>query len=333
MKPAAPPLRFLLLVLGGWMGLRAILLAPGWGTAEMPVIFPAAAAATAGTDRSPPPSAVLAVPAVPAARPVRAEQARRAWTKTPARALPALSPAGPIPGPREEGGSLQRVIAPTLAIAASPAARPAGRWSASAWLLLRREREGGALAPGGTLGGSQAGLRLLYRINGDVRRPLAVGARLYLPLAQPRATEGALGFDWQPAADLPLHLLAERRQDLGGAGRSAFAIGAYGGASVRLPHGMRLDVYGQAGLVGLRARDPYADGVARLAAPIGPVELGAVLSGAAQPGATRLDLGPEVSFRLPTSAAALRLSAGWRFRVAGDAAPDSGPALTLGADF
>jgi methenyltetrahydromethanopterin cyclohydrolase len=31
--------------------------------------------------------------------------------------------------------------------------------------------------------------------------------------------------------------------------------------------------------------------------------------------------------------AAIRIEAGWRFRVAGAAAPGSGPALTLATDF
>jgi hypothetical protein len=36
---------------------------------------------------------------------------------------------------------------------------------------------------------------------------------------------------------------------------------------------------------------------------------------------------------LPIGRTAIRASAEWRFRVAGDAAPDSGPAVTLSTDF
>ncbi|HKR24119.1 MAG TPA: hypothetical protein VJS15_02580 [Allosphingosinicella sp.] len=210
-----------------------------------------------------------------------------------------------------------------------PATPRARRWSASAWLLLRDDGGGGALAPGGTLGGSQAGARLLRPIG----RGLALSGRLYLPLRRHSAAEAAAGLDWRPVARLPLHLLAERRQALGKDGRSAFALTLYGGASSELPRRLRLDAYGQAGVVGTRARDVFVDGSARISAPLGPVEIGGGAWGAAQPGAWRVDAGPSISYRLPVRGAALRLQADWRFRLAGDAAPGSGPALTLAADF
>lgn len=210
-----------------------------------------------------------------------------------------------------------------------PAVARARRWSASAWLLLRDDGGGPALAPGGTLGGSQAGARLQRPIGGG----LALGARLYLPLRRASAAEAVAGLDWRPSRRLPLHLLAERRQALAGDGRSAFALTLYGGGSRDLPRGFRLDAYGQAGLVGARARDAFADGSVRVSAPLGPVEVGGGAWAAAQPGVRRVDAGPSVSWRLPVRGATIRLSADWRLRVAGDAAPGSGPALTLAADF
>jgi len=86
-------------------------------------------------------------------------------------------------------------------------------------------------------------------------------------------------------------------------------------------------------MVGLRSRDLFVDGAARLSRRIGAVEVGGGAWGAAQPGASRLDAGPSLSWRLPVRDANLRLQADWRFRIAGDAAPRSGPALTLAADF
>jgi hypothetical protein len=204
-----------------------------------------------------------------------------------------------------------------------------GRWSGSAWLLVRHDRPGPALAPGGTLGGSQTGARLLYGIGGG----LALSARAYVPLRDVRGAEAAAGLDWRPAARLPVHLLAERRQDVAGGGRSAFALSVYGGGSRSLRHGLRLDFYGQAGIVGARSRDLFADGAARLSVPAGPVEIGGGAWGGAQPGAARLDAGPSISWRLPIAEANLRLQADWRIRLAGDAAPGSGPALTLAGDF
>jgi hypothetical protein len=44
-------------------------------------------------------------------------------------------------------------------------------------------------------------------------------------------------------------------------------------------------------------------------------------------------VGPRLSIRLPGAARNLRVTADWRVRVAGDAAPGSGPALTIGGDF
>lgn len=196
-------------------------------------------------------------------------------------------------------------------------------------MLWRPEPGGSSLAPGGTLGGSQAGARLLYGIGGG----LSLSARIYAPLRRPQGAELAAGLDWRPMAAIPLSLLAERRQAIGRAGRSAFSVSAYGGASRTLAGAVRLDAYLQAGIVGLEARDAFVDGAVRGAVPIGPVEAGAGAWGAAQPGAARLDAGPILSYRLPTPRANLRLEASWRLRVAGDAVPGPGPALTLAADF
>lgn len=179
------------------------------------------------------------------------------------------------------------------------------------------------------MGGSQAGARISHRLAGG----FSVSGRAYLPLRRAAGAEVAAGLDWQPVAALPVQLRAERRQAIGREGRSAFALSLAGGASQVLPRRLRLDAYGQAGVVGTHARDLFVDGAVRLSAPVGPVEIGAGAWGAAQPGAARVDAGPALSYRLPVRGANVRLEAGWRFRLAGDAAPRSGPALTLGADF
>jgi hypothetical protein len=187
-----------------------------------------------------------------------------------------------------------------------------------------------SLAPGGTLGGSQAGTRIAYRLASG----LALSGRLYSPLARPQGAEAAIGIDWQPSSRVPLHVLAERRQRIGSEGRSDFALTAYGGVSEqRLSGGLRLDAYGQGGVVGLRTRDLFVDGAARISARAGPIDVGGGVWGAAQTGVSRLDIGPQASVRLPLGRTSLRVSADWRFRVAGEAAPASGPSLTIGTDF
>jgi len=179
------------------------------------------------------------------------------------------------------------------------------------------------------LGASQAGTRLRYQATPGI----SLIARLSTAIRRTSASEAALGIEWQLARDIPLRLLAERRQALGREGRSAFAATLHGGVSERpLPLSFRLDAYAQAGAVGLRSRDLFAEGTARIGLPIGSRgSVGAAAWGAAQPAVRRLDLGPSASLRLPTLGATL--SADWRFRVAGNARPGSGPALTLWTDF
>jgi hypothetical protein len=190
----------------------------------------------------------------------------------------------------------------------------------------------GPLAPGGTLGGTQAGGRFAYRVNGDVLRPVALSARLYSP-RRAAGAEASLGLDWRPLR-LPVHILAERRQALGGEGRSAWSLTLYGGvADEPFAGGLTLDAYAQGGVVGARSRDLFADGAARISLPVGSAAVGAGAWGGAQPGAARLDVGPHVSIRIPGAGGTLRVSAEWRFRIAGEASPGSGPVLAVGTDF
>jgi hypothetical protein len=348
MRPSpisAPPLRFLALVLGGWLCLRAAASIPGWWIG-VAVPGPPAATRPQATGSNPAPVAQTAAPSEQPAL-GRAENSvasflirHLSYKKLMVR--PALSGALPegtpiVPDSRaSEGPALPvpmlgtgRQVTDLQPFARRRPSLAAPRWSASAWVLLRGERGGAALAPAGTLGGSQAGARILYRL-GD---GLSLSARAYLPLRRRQGAEAAAGLDWQPAAAIPVAILAERRQAFGREGRSAFSVILHGGASRALPDGLRLDAYAQAGIVGLKSRDLFVDGAARVSAALGPVEVGAAAWAAAQPGAARLDVGPALTYRLPVARAHLRLEADWRFRLAGDAAPGSGPALTLAADF
>ena len=220
-------------------------------------------------------------------------------------------------------------ISPPALLQPSPGGK---RWSASGWLFARKGGASG-FVPGGTLGGSQAGMRLTYRLNGDATRPLALTARLYTPLDNVAGAEAAAGVDWKPVARLPVHLLAERRQALSNEGRSAFSLTAYGGVSERKVGPLRLDAYAQAGIIGMKSRDLFADGSARLSLPLQRAKIGGGFWGAAQPGVERLDVGPQASYRLPVRGANVVVAADWRFRLAGDASPASGPTLTLATDF
>lgn len=357
MKPPPPPIRFLLAVVGCWVGVRAMLLWPGGavGGGEAPAAA-GLATPTAGAASAPRLPSVAGDGSASTHWPAPGWQRSRAWPAVPPlpaqlvsrasvlAAAPAQSHASfpPLAGAvsfSTAAPPFPRLAYPPLAPATPPlgaeaAAVAPGRWSGSAWLFVRREAGEPGLAPGGTLGGSQAGARLAYRVNGDARRPLALSGRLYLPLERPQGAEVALGVDWKPIAELPLHILAERRQRIGREGRSDFSVTVYGGGERRLLRDrLRVEAYGQAGVVGVRERDLFADGSIRASTPIGPLEVGAGAWGGAQPGAARLDVGPQASFRIPVGRTAIRASAEWRFRVAGDAAPGSGPAFTLATDF
>ncbi|WP_454885944.1 hypothetical protein [Sphingomonas oryzagri] len=208
------------------------------------------------------------------------------------------------------------------------------RWSGSAWAFLRGGGRATMLSPG-QVGGGQAGARVLYRIN----RHLSAAARISTAIGGLRQTEAAAGFDWKPDEALPVHLMAERRIAIDRGGRNAWTLGAAGGVyDVRIATGWRLDAYGEAGVVGARRRDLYADGAARIARAIdlgggASLAFGGGVWGAAQPGASRLDIGPSVVLRLPVEHRTVAIALDWRQRALGHARPGSGAALTIATDF
>lgn len=113
-------------------------------------------------------------------------------------------------------------------------------------------------------------------------------------------------------------------------------VGGFG--PVGLPARFRLEGHGQAGAIHRGDTQFYADGAVRVShtlTTIGPVriDVGAGAWGAAQRGAARLDVGPSLGVTVAMAQQPVRLALDWRQRVAGDARPDSGPALTLGTDF
>jgi hypothetical protein len=333
----SPPLRFLLLLLAAWTGSRAVWLAPGWWTAP----------AEAGRLQRPSDFRSEANAADPAVRPSPGDAApeplqrvfRRVAASPRRRLAPIAAAAGePPPWPvlawqlaPRPAGEHRRTRIPGPESVTSPV-RAESRWSFAAWSFLR-QGDAPALAPGGTLGGSQAGALARYRLNRDPARPLALSVRLSTPVRQPAGAEAALGLDWRPSRRVPVHLLAERRQGLGRDGRSAFALMLHGGVSDSPLAGLRVEAYAQAGIVGTRSSDLFGDGALRLSVPLGRFRPGGGAWAAAQPGLSRLDLGPQASIRLPVAGRAVTLAADWRFRVAGTAKPGSGPALTVATEF
>lgn len=223
------------------------------------------------------------------------------------------------------------------------------RWAADAWLLLREGGNGynapgaglpGVVVPVGFYGGSQVGMVLRYRLSpGSVWRPT-----LYLRgssgLQYPRGEELAGGFAFRPLGSLPLSVMVEGRAihtPTGTRVRPAVAVVSEL-PPARLPLGLRGEAYVQAGYVGGRDATAFVDGQARVEKPFiktGKFELraGGGAWGGAQRGASRLDLGPTATLAVPVGPGGARVSADYRIRVAGRAAPGSGAVITLSAGF
>jgi hypothetical protein len=228
-------------------------------------------------------------------------------------------------------GFPERAAVSTPAIlAATPINPKTKRWQLSSWALLRGAAMPGSLASGGELGGSQAGARLLYSFT----RSLAASLRMTSPIGAQRGFEVAGGVRWIPLSSVPIAITAERRQSVSrlGGGRSDFALFLEGGLYRRpLPLDLRLDGYFQAGIVGVSRRDLFADGAMAVSHPIfGPISAGFGAWGGAQPGLYRVDAGPRVSLHVRGN---IYAHFDWRQRLTGRAQPNSGPAVTLSADF
>jgi hypothetical protein len=220
---------------------------------------------------------------------------------------------------------------PVAILPAQPPPQPKlDRVQMSSWALLRGEPSPGALANGGTLGGSQAGARLTYAFN----HWIAASIRTSSPVGGSRGAEVAGGVRLTPFRSIPVAFTVERRQSVSpsGGGRSAFAVFAEGGLYRQpLPWKFNLDAYVQAGVVGFNSRDLFADGAFAVSRPVwGRISAGFGVWGGVQPGLYRIDAGPRVSVRVRDN---IYAHVDWRQRLAGTARPASGPALTLAADF
>jgi hypothetical protein len=351
------PIRFLACVVAGWGAIRAVTLGavPGFTVSyarQLPATWPAPIVTTR-FPQLPPVDAIPLWPVEPAqsasppvlqAKPVEypgyyalAEASapapiapRAAWR------LPEWSDSqapdfySPFPTLESLAGfPPARVSRP--AVPPKPGIAPRlDRWQFSSWALLRGPSSPGALATGGTLGGSQGGARLTYAFN----RWIAASLRTTSPLGGSRGAEIAGGVRLTPFRSIPVAFTVERRQAISphGGGRSDFAFFAEGGL-YRQPMPLRftLDAYVQAGIVGISARDPFIDGAFAFTRPVaGRFSAGLGFWGGYQPGLYRIDAGPRISIRLRDN---IYAHVDWRQRLAGSASPASGPALTLAADF
>lgn len=317
------PVRFLAVVLFGWVGTRVALL---WPDAVEIVTGEAVGLAVPKVVAAPVPDNPKLHTAFPQVfqqtypqRPVsrsavaamNAVELALVAPVVPAVSQPVEATAGPpvLPRPDLPPGS----------------ARPGLR--GSAWVAVR-----GGSATGGPvqLGGEQAGVRLRLPVSASDR--VALIGRIAAPLAG-QGSEAAFGVEWRPGGGA-LAIVAERRiaLDRGGDGTG---LGVITGMDRTIGERIVVEGYGQAGVVLRSGTQPYADGAARVLYRIGPgrLRLGVGSWGVAQREGARVDIGPSAVAVLPLGKQAVRLSLDWRQRVAGKAMPGSGLALTLGGDF
>ena len=214
------------------------------------------------------------------------------------------------------------------------------RWSADAYTLFRESGPAGPAASP-VLGGGPSGGTLAWTVDPLARRPLALVARYNAAsLAgriDPATGQAAFGLRWQPVTGVSIS--AERLVSAGVFARDDWALRVAGGAEGKRGR-ILWSGYGEAGVLG--AGDVFAGGQVRAGIPL--LRIGK-LSAIAGPGgwasvqhgsgftSGRVDLGPSLLVRAPIGKVSVELSADWRFQVAGNALPGSGPALTLSTGF
>ena len=202
------------------------------------------------------------------------------------------------------------------------------RMSLSSWATMRSQFGSDSLANGGMLGGSQAGARLLWRVNPH----LAASARASAPINSQRGVEAAAGIRYQPFRNWPVAFTLERRHAFGDYGQSAFALLAEGGVFGQpLPWSSTLDGYFQAGVVDFNNPQWFVDGQAAVTKPVWRnLSAGLGIWGGAQPGLNRLDIGPRASLKVGSR---MRVHLDYRHKLIGNAVPGSGGVVTLAGDF
>lgn len=356
--PRGWPLLFLCMVLGSWALVRVVL----W---ESPLAAPVRAAlpqelATAPmaqkarsgdvARRDDVRPALRAQPAVFQRKgPVRSTAVPATEVAGPEPAVRAsLAANGPVPASHGIGEVASQPAAPGVAHApmassARASSHTASRWSMDLWALWRDDTTTPITSGRSSYGRSQAGAVLRYRLGNSARTPdlyLRATRALDAGMGREGESEAAMGASVRPLANVPVRLAAEARVSETDSGTqlrgAAYAVTEL--PPVSLPAGLTGEAYLQGGYVTGTFATPFVDGQALVSREIlrtGDLGLsvGAGAWGGAQEDAQRLDVGPSAGLNFRLARARGRISADYRIRVAGDAEPSSGPALTVTAGF
>ncbi len=244
------------------------------------------------------------------------------------------------PAPGVASGPANVPAAAPYLVPFTPEQQDQRRWSADGWVLWRDDNDSPLLSGRPSYGRSQIGAVLRYDLAPSSRNRPQLHLRGSAALEGSSEREAALGASIRPLANVPVRIAAEARVSDRAAGTeirpAAYAVTEI--PAFDLPAGLRGEVYVQGGYVGGDFATAFVDGQLRVdrdLAEAGDVQLraGAAAWGGAQEDASRLDIGPSASVSFEMGDARGRLAADYRFRVAGDAEPASGPALTLSAGF
>ena len=366
------PLIALAAILIGWVGIRSALWASSADDEAPPrtvtAVYPApvhgtqtkaganspasqAAPQAGGTNHKPDVSRPRTiVPLTPADRPKTEVEAGLPPRVAAAHQLLFLAGVAALPDQPDEAAAARTMQVSTPSIPQMPV-KPLSRspWSADGWIMWRQGGNGynlpgrglpGAVLYSGAYGASQAGLVVRYRLDRDSPLRPALFLRGSSGYDRPRGEELAAGLAMRPVPRIPVAVMGEIRATRSAdrtAYRPAFAV-VTELPPADLSHGMRGEAYVQAGWVGGEGRTAFVDGQARLDKKVaklghGEFRLGAGAWGGAQRGTHRVDLGPSLRLDQPLGGINTRLSADYRLRVAGSAAPGSGVAVTFSAGF
>ncbi len=203
------------------------------------------------------------------------------------------------------------------------------RWSAAAYSIVRARSREAATVP--VLGGSQSGAAIAFIPDPLSPRPLALTLRGTAAHDDGgRSSFVAAGVQWRPFTGVAV--AAERLVAIGPEARNEWAVRLAAGGDRRIGR-LHLTGYGEGGIIG---GAPYAAVQARAAAAFDLHQVALEPGGGAwasfqhdRTTVDRVDIGPGLVARLGHIA----VEADYRFRVAGNAAPASGPVLTVSAAF
>ncbi|MXO66542.1 hypothetical protein [Altericroceibacterium endophyticum] len=212
------------------------------------------------------------------------------------------------------------------------------RLSVDSWMFVRKDGSA-AISGAPTYGGSQAGAILRYRFKPSSGLDPFAYIRSSSAL-RAKESELSAGVAARPLASAPLRLAAEMQLH-NVRGRKEWRPALYGISEVppfSMPLGLEGEMYVQGGYVGGDYSTYFTDGQLRAdrrLLSLKDIELygGLGIWGGAQKGVQRLDMGPSARMMLDVYDTPARVTLDWRMKVAGNAEPSSGPALTISAGF